>query len=132
MAQKVNWIKDYCDEGSNSFSDHKTNGFMNRDELLKKLNKSGSRNLRGLIEINLNLKNIPAPTCNDDDDGAHATRIHLRKSPFSESLFLGSNTNTNLFTNSEEDFIKWKSLMALVEEKVFISYYVVAGKGDTL
>ena len=96
MAQKVNWIKDYCDEGSNSFSDHKTNGFMNRDELLKKLNKSGSRNLRGLIEINLNLKNIPAPTCN------------------------------------EEDFIKWKSLMALVEEKVFISYYVVAGKGDTL
>ena len=105
---------------------------MNRDELLKKLNKSGSRNLRGLIEIKKHLKSIPAPTCNDDDDGAHSTRIHLRKSPFNESLFLGSNTNANLFTNSEEDLIKSKSLMALVEEKVFISNYGVAGKGDTL
>lgn len=61
-GKKVNWIKDYCDENDISFSDHKANGFMNRDELLKKLNKCGSRNLKELTETEIKLKNLPAAT----------------------------------------------------------------------
>ena len=87
--------------------------------------------------IEKQLKNIPAATQNDgndddddDDDGAHATRILLRKSLFNESLFFGNNTNIKLFTNSEEDLIKSKSLMALIEKKNFISNYRVTGKGS--
>ena len=112
---------------------------MNRDKSPKKLNKCWSRNLRGLTGIEKQLKNIPAATQNDgndddddddDDDGAHATRILLRKSLFNESLFFGNNTNIKLFTNSEEDLIKSKSLMALIEKKIFISNYRVTGKGS--
>ena len=35
---------------------------MNRDELLKKLNKCGSRNLKELTETEIKLKNLPAAT----------------------------------------------------------------------